>query len=420
MRSAVNWSACCPESQAALVVHFAELFFSKAPPDFAARAQHRRLGPSDAAARSAFWSARSRERVDVAGRQPDDRQRGVDRARHRGPYQRLGTPLHRGHDPRVSALPAARDRVSRLSRAAPGAGDGQVVDRGDPRRSRASQGEPRATARSPGGATQGAREQLRAEITRRLQDVVRATDDFHPMRNALNDVIAELAERARDLPRRREELDRDPGLPALAARRGVRLPRLSRATTSSVDPSTGEQSIIVEPGSGMGILRNEADSALRRRGAALPSLAARRCASWWRADPPLIISKTNAESTVHRRARMDYIGIKKLDDEGQGRGRAPLHRDSSPRALTRRKPSGSRSCGKSCKRSWTRPESGRTRTTTRRSTRSSTRCRRRSSSSLRREQIGADVHTVLNSVHTDDVHVTLRRGRAAARRVRRS
>ena len=31
----------------------------------------------------------------------------------------------------------------------------------------------------------------------------------------------------------------------------------------------------------------------------------------------LIISKSNAESTVHRRARMDYVGIRRLDAEGR-------------------------------------------------------------------------------------------------------
>src|SRR5690606_28138172 len=36
--------------------------------------------------------------------------------------------------------------------------------------------------------------------------------------------------------------------------------------------------------------------------------------------PMLVISKTNAESTVHRRARMDYIGVKKLDDSGRVAG----------------------------------------------------------------------------------------------------
>ncbi len=36
--------------------------------------------------------------------------------------------------------------------------------------------------------------------------------------------------------------------------------------------------------------------------------------------PLLIISKTNAESTVHRRARMDYIGVKKLDADGSVAG----------------------------------------------------------------------------------------------------
>src|SRR5690606_6510509 len=33
--------------------------------------------------------------------------------------------------------------------------------------------------------------------------------------------------------------------------------------------------------------------------------------------PVLITSKTNAEATVHRQARMDYIGIKKLSDDGR-------------------------------------------------------------------------------------------------------
>jgi glutamate dehydrogenase len=36
--------------------------------------------------------------------------------------------------------------------------------------------------------------------------------------------------------------------------------------------------------------------------------------------PLLVITKTNAEATVHRRARMDYIGVKKLDESGRAVG----------------------------------------------------------------------------------------------------
>ena len=36
--------------------------------------------------------------------------------------------------------------------------------------------------------------------------------------------------------------------------------------------------------------------------------------------PVLIINKTNSESTVHRRVRMDYVGVKKLRPDGTAAG----------------------------------------------------------------------------------------------------
>jgi hypothetical protein len=103
--------------------------------------------------------------------------------------------------------------------------------------------------------------------------------------------------------------------------------------------------------------------------------------------PLLIISKTNALSTVHRRARMDYIGVKKLDAEGPGHRGAPvpgaLHlRAYSEKAdripILRQKLAGS----------WRTRGGRKGPTTTRRSTRSSTPSRRRSSSSPRRRRSG--------------------------------
>jgi glutamate dehydrogenase len=71
----------------------------------------------------------------------------------------------------------------------------------------------------------------------------------------------------------------------------------------------------VEPSSGLGILRDEAQSKWAR-GVPLPELS-EELRNRVIAGPTLITSKTNAESTVHRRARMDYIGVKKLDEEGR-------------------------------------------------------------------------------------------------------
>lgn len=71
----------------------------------------------------------------------------------------------------------------------------------------------------------------------------------------------------------------------------------------------------VHPGSGLGILRDEARSSYHkpRLLASLPGDLRRRVL-----DPlPLLVHKTNVESRVLRRTRMDYIGVKRLDPAGK-------------------------------------------------------------------------------------------------------
>ncbi len=161
------------------------------------------------------------------------------------------------------------------------------------------------------------RTEIRDEVGRRLQDVVRATDDFHPMVDALNEVVAYLAERVQDLPEKEEELReiqaflrwlRDGGFVFLGY----------RGYDIVETPAEEERALMVEPGSGLGILRNEAESRyaepvpLEDLPSGLRTLI--------EGGPLLIISKTNAEATVHRRARMDYIGVRKLDADGRVAG----------------------------------------------------------------------------------------------------
>ena len=141
---------------------------------------------------------------------------------------------------------------------------------------------------------------IQRELSSRLQDVVRATDDFDPMIDAANSVVAELAEHGRALGDRREEIDeiqdflrwlRDGGLVFLGYR-GYDL----------VDGPGGQRSVLVEPGSGLGVLRNEGQS---RFATPVPvSQLDDGVRDLVESGPVLIINKTNEESTVHRRVRM--------------------------------------------------------------------------------------------------------------------
>lgn len=158
---------------------------------------------------------------------------------------------------------------------------------------------------------------LRREIARRLGDVVNATDDFEFMVDKINDVVAELRFLARDVRERQDELReiqaflrwlRDDGFVFLGYR--------EYTFEEMEDAATGkrEAAVSVEPGSGLGILQDEASSSFARPVplSHLPEKMRRRALH----GPTLIISKTNAESTIHRRARMDYIGVKKLRSDG--------------------------------------------------------------------------------------------------------
>ncbi|MFQ5536135.1 MAG: NAD-glutamate dehydrogenase [Gemmatimonadota bacterium] len=156
-------------------------------------------------------------------------------------------------------------------------------------------------------------DQIRAELQSRLEDVMRATDDFGAMIDAVNEVVTELAERAATLEDRREEIHeiqdflrwlRDGGFVFLGYR---------AYDIVDADDGTG-RAIVVEEGSGLGVLRDE-----RRSTYAAPVPIEDLDESLRDvvvSGPILMVSKANAESTVHRRARMDYIGIKKLAPDG--------------------------------------------------------------------------------------------------------
>ena len=83
-----------------------------------------------------------------------------------------------------------------------------------------------------------------------------------------------------------------------------------------------DETLGVVPGSGLGILADEASSAYARPRslADLPDEVRERALE----GDLLIVSKTNRLSTVHRRTRMDYVGIRKIGPDGRVTGEARM------------------------------------------------------------------------------------------------
>jgi glutamate dehydrogenase len=77
----------------------------------------------------------------------------------------------------------------------------------------------------------------------------------------------------------------------------------------------GEGELKPIEGSGLGILRNP-DAHVLRRGTTMVSMTP-EIRAFLLQPVPLIITKSDAHATVHRRAAMDYIGVKQFDPQGE-------------------------------------------------------------------------------------------------------
>ncbi|CAA9342976.1 MAG: NAD-specific glutamate dehydrogenase, large form [uncultured Gemmatimonadetes bacterium] len=155
------------------------------------------------------------------------------------------------------------------------------------------------------------REEIRQQVARRLSDVVEATRDFHAMLAALDEATQAMAgyaargdERAREYGEYVEFL------------RWLREGNFVFLGFRGYD--LRDEVLSVTAGSGLGILADTESSAYaggKPLGELPEELRARVVGG-----PLLVVSKANRESTVHRRARMDYVGVKKLDAAGNVAG----------------------------------------------------------------------------------------------------
>jgi glutamate dehydrogenase len=154
-------------------------------------------------------------------------------------------------------------------------------------------------------------DEIRQEVARRLVDVVEATRDFHAMLAALDEATGAMASyAARDGGQAQEYGEYVEFLRWLRDGNFVFLGFRGYDLRDEV--------LSVTPGSGLGILADTESSAYAtpKPVAELPEHLRARVVG----GPLLVVSKANRESTVHRRARMDYVGVKKLDAAGNVAG----------------------------------------------------------------------------------------------------
>ena len=157
---------------------------------------------------------------------------------------------------------------------------------------------------------EGVLDEIATEIRSVLADVRASVEDWQPMQDRLRSVLAELESTPppldeAELARGRAFLDwiGDNHFTFLGYREYELL------------GEEGDERLRSLGGSGLGLLR-EAES---RESAAFASLSpeVRRLA---REPHLLIITKANARATVHRPGYLDYIGVKKFDEEGRVSG----------------------------------------------------------------------------------------------------
>ncbi|MFQ5529641.1 MAG: NAD-glutamate dehydrogenase [Gemmatimonadota bacterium] len=155
-------------------------------------------------------------------------------------------------------------------------------------------------------------EELRVETEEHLGLLRKATQDFHPMLDRLTDIVADLEQAKLAMSWRAPEIQEVQELLEWLGEGNFVFLGFRRYVLDS----SGEESLVhVDQGSGLGILRDENRSAFSEPTPidSLPAGLRARLVG----GPLLIVSKTNALSPVHRRARMDDISIKKLGPDGQ-------------------------------------------------------------------------------------------------------
>ena len=153
--------------------------------------------------------------------------------------------------------------------------------------------------------------ELRDGLQRILGDVRLAVQDWQAMREKALEVVAALEASRPPVPA--AELAEDLAFLRWLADDNFTL--LGQRDYDLIDEN-GQDALCVVPGSGLGILREVDDGRLCGTSSSFASLPPEVRAQA-RVARPLLLTKSNARSTVHRPGHLDYVGVKRFDAEGK-------------------------------------------------------------------------------------------------------
>ncbi len=156
------------------------------------------------------------------------------------------------------------------------------------------------------------RAELVAGIERVLADVRAAVEDWKPMTEQLRHATTEL-EAAAVPPSALTAAQKDESLAFLRWLADDHMTLLGYRCHDLVGTDAGDALRLVS-GSGLGLLRETAQEKLSASFSALPANARALARA---PAPPLIITKANTRSTVHRAGYTDYVGIKRFNATGE-------------------------------------------------------------------------------------------------------
>ncbi len=167
---------------------------------------------------------------------------------------------------------------------------------------------------------------LEAAISRVLGDVRLAVRDFRPMEKAVDRMI----EIAKGASARYTYDEIAVAVRFLEWMRDLNFVFLGYREYSIIDTDAGK-ALAVVPGSGLGILSQTDESKYREPVplSELPKAVRERYESGFLC----VVAKTNSVSTVHRRARMDYVGVRHVNEKGEVIGEARMVGLFTSRAL---------------------------------------------------------------------------------------
>jgi len=158
-----------------------------------------------------------------------------------------------------------------------------------------------------------ARERLEQGVRDTLDDVRTSVEDWSDMRAAMDDAISHLESAQTGAPR--EEVEE-----SLAFLRWLRDDHFAFLGCRRYEFDVGDDGAlrtfepIVRDETGLGVLRDPDRRVLRR--SAEPARLTPAVEAFLRAPSPVIVAKANSKSRVHRRAYMDYVGVKRYREDG--------------------------------------------------------------------------------------------------------